>query len=81
MGTELMSVYKPGNVAAYVATKLRSEGNSTYVGKGPECVCLVCGEPLNIFTHCHANKCGYASKEEMVAAGKIKFLHGPQKHP
>ena len=38
------------------------------------CQCLVCGELLEILTHAHAEKHGYKNKQELLKAGKIKYI-------
>jgi hypothetical protein len=37
-------------------------------------ICLLCGMWLDVITHCHASKHGYANRDEFIAAGKVRML-------
>ena len=38
------------------------------------CICLLCGDSLQMLTHAHAEKHGYKDKYTMAKAGKVKFI-------
>jgi hypothetical protein len=70
---------KPGYIVSRVDTEINMSVTPPQIihltRNHAECRCLICGNLLGMLTHCHAEKHGYKNKQEMIADGKVEFLH------